>query len=109
MCQIVGTSQQVAIRRETTDIEELVLRRTTPNDGIIRMASGSKREGFRLKGSDLDCMYWLNNYRVIMYISQSEYYNTANTTLILSDSSQSPPGFTLLEELPTPTTDKISN
>ncbi|XP_065933663.1 uncharacterized protein [Magallana gigas] len=105
MCQIVGTSQQVAIRRETEDIGEVVERRVTPNDGLIEMISGSLREGFRLKGSDVDSMYWSNNHRVIMDMSQSEYYNTANTTLILSDSTESPPGFTLLQLL-TPTTDR---
>uniref|UniRef100_K1QL46 Uncharacterized protein C3orf59 n=1 Tax=Magallana gigas TaxID=29159 RepID=K1QL46_MAGGI len=101
LCEIVGTSQQVAIRREARDIEEMVDRRVTPNDGIIRIMSGSRREGFRLKGSDVDLMFWPNNHRVIMEMSQSEYYNTANTALILSYSSESPPGFTLLQ-LPTP-------
>ncbi|XP_052711984.1 uncharacterized protein LOC128186240 [Crassostrea angulata] len=102
LCDIVGTSQEVAIRRETRDIKEMVERRVKPN-GTIVMLSGSRREGFRLEGSDTDLMYWPNNHRVIMDMSQSEYYNTANTTLILSDSSESPPGFTLLQLL-TPTT-----
>ncbi|XP_065936912.1 uncharacterized protein [Magallana gigas] len=105
LCEIVGTSQQVAIRRETTDIREMVAGRLTPHDGIIGMMSGSYREGFRLIGSDIDSMFWLNDQRVIMDMSQSEYYNTANTILILSDSSESPPGFTLLQLL-TPTTDR---
>ncbi|XP_011418331.3 uncharacterized protein [Magallana gigas] len=105
MCQIVGTSQQVAIRRETVDIREVVVRRLTSNNGVIQMLSGSQREGFRLNGSDVDFMYWPNNHRVIMDVSQSEYYNTANTTLILSNSSESPPGFTLLQLL-TLTTDR---
>ncbi|XP_052686027.1 uncharacterized protein LOC128165470 [Crassostrea angulata] len=99
LCEIVGTSQQVALRRETWDIREMVDRRVTPNDGIIPMMSGSMREGFRLKGSDVDIMFWFNDHRVILDMSQSEYYNTANTTLILSDSSGSPPGFTLLQLL----------
>ncbi|XP_052690659.1 uncharacterized protein LOC128168493 [Crassostrea angulata] len=103
LCEIVGTSQQVVIRRETEDIVEMVERRVTPNDGVITMMSGSLREGFRLNGSDVDTMYWTNGHRVIMDVSQSEYYNTASTTLILSDSSESPPGFTLLQLL-TPTT-----
>ncbi|XP_052679189.1 uncharacterized protein LOC128159990 [Crassostrea angulata] len=103
MCGIVGTSQQVAIRRETIDVKEMVERRLAPHDGSIGMLSGSYREGFRLIGSDIDCMFWLNNHRVIMDKSQSEYYNTVNTILILSDSSESPPGFTLLQLL-TPTT-----
>eukprot|EP00105_Crassostrea_gigas_P018545 XP_011436702.1 PREDICTED: uncharacterized protein LOC105334823 [Crassostrea gigas] len=102
LCKKVGTSQHVAIRRETKDIMEMVERRVTPNDGIMRMVSGSTREGFRLEGSDIDMMFWLNNHRVIMDMSQSEYYNTSNATLILSDSSESPPGFTLLQLL-TPT------
>ncbi|XP_022304023.2 uncharacterized protein LOC111112988 isoform X4 [Crassostrea virginica] len=105
LCQIVGTSVQVAIRRETRDIMEMVDRRVADNDDVIDMESGSRREGFRLKGSDYDFMYWLNDHRVIFDMSQSEYYYTENNTLILSDSSEGPPGFTLLELL-TPTTDR---
>ncbi|XP_078321056.1 uncharacterized protein LOC111112988 isoform X3 [Crassostrea virginica] len=105
LCQIVGTSVQVAIRRETTDMREMVGKRVADNDDPINMESGSIREGFRLEGSDLDIMYWLNNHRVIFDMSQSELYYTENKTLILSDSSESPPGFTLLELL-TPTTNR---
>nr|XP_022302105.1 uncharacterized protein LOC111110064 [Crassostrea virginica] len=105
LCQIVGTSVQVVIRRETRDISEMVERRVADNDDVIEMLSGSQREGFRLEGSDLDYMSWWNNHRVIWDMSQSEHYYTENKTLILSDSSESPPGFTLLELL-TPTTDR---
>ncbi|XP_034314230.2 uncharacterized protein [Magallana gigas] len=103
LCEIVGTSQQVALRRELQDIIEMVKRQVTPNDEVTYMLSGSRREGFRLEGSDVDFMVWYNSHQVIMDMSQSEYYSTANTTLILSDSSESPPGFTLLQLL-TPTT-----
>ncbi|XP_034325120.2 uncharacterized protein [Magallana gigas] len=103
LCEIVGTSQQVALRRDTVDIKEMVENRLITNDNLIRMMSGSRREGFRLKGSDIDTMYWFNDHRVIMDMSQSEYYNTANTILIFADSSESPPGFTLLQKL-TPST-----
>ncbi|XP_065936918.1 cyclic GMP-AMP synthase-like receptor 2 [Magallana gigas] len=99
MCGIVGTSQQVAIRRETIDVKEMVERRLARHNGAITMMSGSYREGFRLIGSDIDWMFWLNDHQVIMDKSQSEYYNTANTIVILSDSSESPPGFTLLQLL----------
>ncbi|XP_078320208.1 uncharacterized protein LOC144621267 [Crassostrea virginica] len=105
LCQIVGTSVQVAIRREMKDIKEMVERRVADNAEFIIMPSGSWREGFRLKTSDLDCMRWPNTHRVIMDMYQSEYYYTENKTLILSDSSESPPGFTLLELL-TPTTNR---
>nr|XP_034304005.1 uncharacterized protein LOC105327925 [Crassostrea gigas] len=99
LCEIVGTSQQVAIRREIWDISEMLERQVKSNRGIMGMLSGSRREGFRLKGSDIDTMFWFNNHRVIMDISQSGYYKSDNTTLILSDSSESPPGFTLLQLL----------
>ncbi|XP_078321060.1 uncharacterized protein LOC111100341 [Crassostrea virginica] len=99
LCQIVGTSVQVAIRREMVDIKEMVDRRVADNDDTIEMESGSRREGFRLEGSDYDYMYWWNNHRVIFDMSQSEHYYTEDKTLILSDSSESPPGFTLLELL----------
>ncbi|XP_078340078.1 uncharacterized protein LOC111110067 isoform X2 [Crassostrea virginica] len=103
LCQIMGTSVQVAIRRETKDIREMVKRRVAYNNDLIVMESGSQREGFRLEGSDFDYMLWWNNHRVIWDMSQSEHYYTENKTLILSDSSESPPGFTLLELLtPTP-------
>ena len=105
LCQIVGTSALVAIRTETADISEMVRRRVAENDDLIEMGSGSRREGFRLKGSDVDLMFWPNNHRVIWDMSQFEYYYTANKTLILSDSSESPPGFTSLVLL-TPTTDR---
>lgn len=58
MCQIVGTSQQVAIRSETVAIREVVVRRVTTNNGVIQMLSGSQREGFRLNGS----IRYLNRY-----------------------------------------------
>nr|XP_022305591.1 LOW QUALITY PROTEIN: uncharacterized protein LOC111112405 [Crassostrea virginica] len=105
LCQIVGTSVQVAFRRETKGIREMVDRPVADNDDVIEMQSGSIAEGFRLEGSDIDYMYWPNNYRVIGDMSQSEHYYTENKTLILSDSSESPPGFTLLELL-TPTTNR---
>nr|XP_022304744.1 uncharacterized protein LOC111111867 isoform X2 [Crassostrea virginica] len=105
LCQIVGTSALVAIRRETVEISDMVRRRLADNDSIITMGSGSRREGFSLKGSDVDLMFWPNNHRVIWDMSQFEYYYTANKTLILSDSSESPPGFTSLVLL-TPTTDR---
>nr|XP_034313010.1 uncharacterized protein LOC105341275 [Crassostrea gigas] len=97
MCQMVGTSKQVAIRRETADIKDMLDRQIQPDDEKIAMLSGSNREGFRLKGSDLDFMYWPNDHRVI--IDMSQYCNTATKTLILSDSSESPLGFALLELL----------
>ena len=102
VCQILGTSVQLDLRRETVSITETVRKRATDSDNYIVMMGGSFKEGFRLKGSDCDFMFWPNDHRVIWNISQSLFYNTADKTLILSDSSASPPGYTLLELL-TPT------
>lgn len=59
LCEKLGTSQQVAIRRETKDMKEMVVSRARAHDESTERVSGSRREGFRLKESDLDCMLWL--------------------------------------------------
>jgi hypothetical protein len=58
----VGTSQQVAMRRDIIDIEEIVRHKVSTYSQEIEtsieycktMLSGSHKEGFRMKGSDLD-------------------------------------------------------
>ncbi|XP_011455268.3 uncharacterized protein [Magallana gigas] len=92
ICHKIGTPQQVASRRDIIDIWELL-----KNQYPARlMMSGSRREGFRLHGSDIDTMFWPTDHRVIWDYFQSEYYNIHRQTLILCDSSESPAGFTLL-------------
>ncbi|XP_062569032.1 uncharacterized protein LOC134231123 [Saccostrea cucullata] len=78
------------------DTWDKVLNQVKPSDEISVMVSGSKREGLRLEGSDVDVMFWPNNHRVIWELSQSQYYNTHRQTLILCDCTDSPPGYTLL-------------
>lgn len=100
LCLIVGTSQQVAIRRETADVEELLTIKTKPINRLYDMniiLSGSRREGFRFKGSDVDIMVWRNELRVITDVAQSKYYDPSKAGVLLSDISKSPPGFTLLQ------------
>ncbi|XP_056016726.1 uncharacterized protein LOC125673588 [Ostrea edulis] len=99
LCHTVGTSQQVAMRRDMIDISEMVRNRVTTSNQNMMMLSGSDREGFRMKGSDVDYMYWFNNQPVIWDLSQTQFYNVHRQSLILSVSSESPPGFTLLQLL----------
>ncbi|XP_061167202.1 uncharacterized protein LOC133176047 [Saccostrea echinata] len=61
------------------------------------MESGSRIEGFRFKESDWDTTHWQNNLRVIWNIFQVLSYH--EESLFLSDCSNSPPGFTLLQLL----------
>ncbi|XP_062607496.1 uncharacterized protein LOC134269318 [Saccostrea cucullata] len=96
LCDKLGTSQLVAMRRDVMDITEIMDIQRRTSDDISGMMSGSQREGFRLEESDVDVMCWPNNHRVIWELSQSQYYNTHRQTLIFSDCSGSPPGFTLL-------------
>nr|XP_011448995.2 uncharacterized protein LOC105343365 [Crassostrea gigas] len=95
MCRGIGTPQEVASRRDIVDIREL-LSNQLDRVGWRLMTSGSRREGFRLNGSDIDTMIWPTNIQVIWDFSQSEFYNTHRQTLILCDNSESPAGFTLL-------------
>nr|XP_022308593.1 uncharacterized protein LOC111114539 [Crassostrea virginica]XP_022308594.1 uncharacterized protein LOC111114539 [Crassostrea virginica] len=96
LCLKIGTPQQVVIRRDLVDIKELLEHEVARTDDFVKMTSGSQREGFRLEGSDMDCMYWPNNHRVLWDFSHATMYNTQSHILILCDSSESPPGFTLL-------------
>ena len=84
----------MAIRRDEVGIRELLLNKV--RRPVCKLKSGSQGEGFRLKDSDLDMMYWLENHRVFWNFSQATLYNTHDHALILCDSSESPPGFTLL-------------
>jgi hypothetical protein len=101
LCCILGTPQQVAVRRDVVDVTEIVINkpRTSTSNKSNRMLSGSYREGFRMEESDKDTMFWYNNHPVIWDASQTQLYNERRQVLILSVSSKSPPGFTLLKLL----------
>nr|XP_022298889.1 uncharacterized protein LOC111107817 [Crassostrea virginica] len=96
LCLKIGTPKQVAIRRDVVDIYELLERKVKRSDQGVIMVSGSQREGFRFKNSDMDIMIWYKNHQVFWDFSQATMYNTHSHALILCDSSDSPPGFTLL-------------
>ncbi|XP_062619200.1 uncharacterized protein LOC134280761 [Saccostrea cucullata] len=92
------------MRREMVDFLEMMRNQVMKTRKKI-MISGSYKEGFRLKKSDFDEMYWQNDHIVIWDIYQSQNYDLSRKTLILCDCSESPPGFALLELL-TPTHSK---
>ncbi|XP_022346230.2 uncharacterized protein LOC111138508 [Crassostrea virginica] len=97
LCRRIGTPQLVAIRRDVWDIKDLLNHKERRLNHLSdEMMSGSRREGFRFKDSDWDFMLWPNNHRVLWNFSQATLYNTQIYTMILCDSSESPPGFTLL-------------
>ena len=98
LCFKIGTSQQVAIRRDIVDIKELIehkVARTEKRDNVM-MISGSQREGFRLENSDMDMMSWPTRNPVLWDFSQAQFYNPLRDVLICCDSTDSPPGSTLL-------------
>ena len=98
LCRKLGTPQQVVIRREVNDTAELVdtkVKSRKPNKNITTL-SGSRGEGIRFNDSDFDIMHWGNSERVVWNFSQLQFYNTDLYGIMLSDSSESPPGFTML-------------
>ncbi|XP_078330641.1 uncharacterized protein LOC144624629 [Crassostrea virginica] len=96
LCRIVGTSEQVLMRREINDISDKI--DLLKGDSVFpcQMKNGSNKEGFRFKGSDFDRMIWSPDNIVIWDRSQTQFYNLQRRTMILSDGSKSPPGYTLL-------------
>ncbi|XP_062611211.1 uncharacterized protein LOC134273060 [Saccostrea cucullata] len=100
LCHKVGTSRQVAMRRDVIDLTEILTYHVnSDSNSDTRMTSGSFREGFRLKTSDIDLIFWHTNQRVVWNLSQTRYYNNHRYKLFLCDCSISPPGFSLLRFL----------
>lgn len=95
LCNGIGNKQHVLCRRYIVDILEKLTNELRKSDQKKIMWNGSRREGFRSKGSDIDFMYWLDRNRVIWEISQSEFYKEHIHTIIFCDDSESPPGFSL--------------
>ena len=65
MCRELGTPTEVRIRRELADTSEVVARPLMIMRGLERVMGGSLREGFRIKGFDMDWMLWLPNHKDI--------------------------------------------
>lgn len=97
LCHEIGTPQQVASRRNRTDDWELLLNQVLKDECKLQiMISGSQKEGFRFRSSDIDIMYWPTNLRVIWDFSQIQFDNIQRHVPVIFDSSESPTGFTLL-------------
>ncbi|XP_078320184.1 uncharacterized protein LOC144617557 [Crassostrea virginica] len=100
LCLKIGTSQQVTWRRQVVDIREFLSNEGERSENTAKMKTGSQREGFRLDESDVDHMFWPTDHRVLWDFSnpnsQVTVYDTHSYKLIRSDTSESPPGFTLL-------------
>ncbi|XP_062580848.1 uncharacterized protein LOC134242743 [Saccostrea cucullata] len=97
LCREVGTPTEVTIRRDVMDIVETFRNRKSSVDGDYAILSGSRREGFRLEGSDVDFMYSDNRFIVVWDLDQAQVHELGKRTLLLCDRSESPPGYTLLQ------------
>ncbi|XP_062616023.1 uncharacterized protein LOC134277722 [Saccostrea cucullata] len=99
LCRKVGSPTEVRIRREVKDTEEVVNKPVDIMRGLERMESGSRREGFKLRTSDLDWMFWPPDHKVICDLSQVSLYRIPQHTVILMECDDLPPGFTRLNLL----------
>ncbi|XP_062581383.1 uncharacterized protein LOC134243170 [Saccostrea cucullata] len=106
---IVGSSQHVIMRRELTDFREMMENQILKIKEDREMKSGSRREGFRLEGSDVDVMFWPSDHIVIWDLDQAQNYVFNRKTLILCDCTESPPGFALLELLKPTQRESVQN
>ncbi|XP_062607368.1 uncharacterized protein LOC134269161 [Saccostrea cucullata] len=89
------------MRRQMVDFWEIIGQVILTREQYRVMMSGSYKEGFRLVGSDIDAMFWPDDHTVIWRLDQAQNYDLSRKTLILCDSSESPPGFALLKLLTT--------
>ncbi|XP_062573151.1 uncharacterized protein LOC134235083 [Saccostrea cucullata] len=96
LCHKIGSPTEVRFRKEVADTIEVVDKPVHIMRGFDRMVSGSRREGFRLRGSDEDYMLLPPDHKVICDISQISHYRIPQITLILMNWDDLPPGFTRL-------------
>lgn len=78
------------------DVDEMIHRRVYLNEGVIFVQSGSYREGFIFKSSDIDVMFWPTRCKVICGMSN---FNVSDIFSILMEHSDAPPGFVRLKLL----------
>lgn len=100
LCEKVGNSTKVNFRREVIDITEDLLSTSYlvfKSRCYKHKLSGSYREGFRLKTSDIDTMIWCISDKVVSSPSQICLYRNPHHTVILMECDDLPPGFTRLK------------
>jgi hypothetical protein len=99
ICQIAGTPIQVSIRRDVLTNLDKFGKAKNAYSGTQVMISGSRREGFHMKGSDWDFMSWPFNHKLIWTSDQADNYDTDSFTLIMAENCEGRPGFVLLQLL----------
>lgn len=95
----IGTPTEVNIRREVTDMKDTV---TTSVENIYmarKMNSGSCREGFRLKSSDYDSMFWTRRVKLIFNLSNFNDSDAFRMHVLLMEHLDTYPGFVILKRL----------
>lgn len=83
LCRYIGTPTEVTIRRVAIDMDEVIKRPLQIYNGTIFMKSGSYREGFRFKSSDVDTMIWHTKTQMILKLSQAIFCNFSRQDIIL--------------------------
>lgn len=94
----IGTPTEVTIRRKVLEMWEIIERSLDKH--MIYMFTGSFKDGFRLKSSDMDAMQWFTDCDVFDELSQCMAVQTSGVNVILLEHSETtPPGFVLLKLL----------
>uniref|UniRef100_A0A8W8IFT7 Uncharacterized protein n=1 Tax=Magallana gigas TaxID=29159 RepID=A0A8W8IFT7_MAGGI len=109
LCGYIGTPTEVTARREVVDMKEMIMKPVDIHKRCRRMESGSHREGFRFKSSDMDIMFWFTNHKVITDLSQSSVYDPSKHSIILMEDTDTPPGFVRLQLMTSPLDRNISS
>lgn len=97
MCSMIGNPTVVKIRREIKDIQEKINKPAANIHGNTGVESGSYREGFRFKSSDIDNMVWPCKVQVISEVRQFDLLDDATLDTLLMEYSDTPPGFVRLK------------
>lgn len=98
MLLLVGSEEAIAINRSELDVlDELYNQMTTVP--IHRRTAGSAKEGLRMKGSDMDTLYFMTDHHVVLDLTDALSYDLAIETVILMEYQEDLPGTVYLRLL----------
>lgn len=91
MMLLMGKEKHIYMRRTEIDVYDKLYNEACSKH-IRRVNTGSRKEGFRIDFSDLDCFYFSTRHRVVWSLTDMHSYDPVTESVILVEYHPSIPG-----------------
>lgn len=91
MMILMGKEKHINMRRTEIDVYDKLYNEACSKH-IRRVNTGSRKEGFRINFSDLDCFYFSTRHRVVWSLTDMHSYDPVTESVILVEYHPSIPG-----------------